>query len=497
MENSFFELSRQVANDFLQNIVFIDDKAFNPENNTNHHFNAAAISKAFGASKKICAVYKPENDEDIKNFGFLAQKSDITVLDWQILIESQKEKVDVNDEEDAEVDDPRGSYTKKIIEQIIFDPITGKDSLKLIIVYTGEAALYDITENILQHLQNKQIKNIEFERADCRITTENIKILVRAKPGIDQNENVDRFKHTPDLNDKVIEYKDLPGFVLDEFTKMTNGLLSNFVIRSLNVLRTNTFRLIKIFNREMDPSFLFHRLLLPHQEDSKEQLVEVLAHSLQALLNYNQVGEVLSTENIVDWIKSRKCSETIEIKGKTLTIDHEFLTQWVQSSFQNSCESAWVKSGYGSPGSVPVNKIKTFENGLFKLGTQAILGEGSNKDPEFSILTHHKSNFKQESTPPRLNLGSVIKECDGENYYLCIQAKCDSVRIKDRRRFLFLQLIANDSKFQIIIDEAGQFTRLQVAKDAYLLRTIKFSPTNGQQIILAESNGKQYTFSCD
>ena len=99
MSSLFFETSKKIANQFLQNIVFIDDKAYSNTDNTNLDFDALKISQVFAESKKICAVYKPEKLADIDNLTELATKADVPVLDWQINIEQEQV---ANEEEDAE-----------------------------------------------------------------------------------------------------------------------------------------------------------------------------------------------------------------------------------------------------------------------------------------------------------------------------------------------------------------------------------------------------------
>ena len=73
MSNTFFEKSKEIANDFIQSIVFLDDKAYKTPDqlNTAHDFDALGISKVFAKENKICAVYRPESDEDIINFKLL------------------------------------------------------------------------------------------------------------------------------------------------------------------------------------------------------------------------------------------------------------------------------------------------------------------------------------------------------------------------------------------------------------------------------------------
>lgn len=117
MSSAFFNKSKVIANDFIQNIVFLDDKSYIKEDTDGQErvndLDAYEISKIFAKEKKICAVYDPESLEDISDFKQIASKSDIIILDWFIDI---NERVDEgNTEDDAEDDDIRGKYTLDII----------------------------------------------------------------------------------------------------------------------------------------------------------------------------------------------------------------------------------------------------------------------------------------------------------------------------------------------------------------------------------------------
>lgn len=483
MESKFFKTSKEIANEFLQNIVFIDDKAFIDGTRNSHEFNAHQITQAFAKSKKVCAVYKPETSVDIDNLALLAKKADITVIDWQIQI--NEEEVHVNSEEDAEEDDPRGPHTLKIIREILSDPLTGKGSLKLILIYTGEIGLYDITDTIFEDLSTTGIKGVR--KKDCMVFTDNIKILVIAKPSVDGEEGELKFKHNPKLNEKIVTYEGLPDFILTEFTTMTSGLLSNFVLQSLTTLRNNTFRLIKIYNKELDPSFLSHRLLLPNQEDSKEQLTEVLSDSIQALLNYNHVGASVSIEMIESWIDQFAFSDSISVSEKKITLDNDFLKSLFSNGITQSIADHWLKNKFGEVGK---NVVLKFEEKIHGKGSTFLMdtNDSSKQDSEFSILTHHKSNLKQPSSTPKLSLGTLIRQDGTEKYYLCIQARCDSVvRLPEKRKFLFLPLnISENNRFQFVVEDNGKFIKLKAVKEAYELRTIKFIPQVGNDHILAK-----------
>jgi len=508
MSSSFFESSKEIANDFLQSIVFIDDRAFVTEGPNHHEFDAKQITRVFANSKKVCAVYNPETLGDINNLAQLAKKSDVTVLDWQINI--QEEAVE-NSEEDAEDDDPRGPHTRKIIREILSDPLTGKGSLKLIVIYTGEIDLPGITDEIFDDLQALNIEGLQ--KGDCSIFTDNIKILVAAKPASDDEGDEPKFKHNPQLNNKVVAYDDLPDFILTQFTEMTAGLLTNFVLKSLTAIRGNTFRLIKLYKKELDPSFLAHRLLLPNPEDSKEHLVEILSHSIQALLSYNETGEATSAQNIKSWIDINEFNQTITIdKEKEILIDREFIKEWVNTTFFDACKKQWVTNGYSDENNTPDKKFKSIEKQLYKKASELFIGTETSVeiDSEFSILTHHKSNLKQPSAAPQLTLGTLIKQLpkeqdaaddvgslQDERFFLCIQARCDSKRLEKLRKFLFVPLhkVDENSKFHFVVDDETGFIRLSVAKESFEIRTIKFQPNEGSQVIIAGKSEEQYLFT--
>mgnify|MGYP003290297441 CR=1 FL=1 len=113
MENDFFELSKNVANKFIQSVVFIDDKAYELGVRENA-FDAQVVSNEFATTGKVCAIYAPKKESDINNYYPILDKADVIILDWRLDLEKDV-KTDLNPEDDAEVDDARGEYTIKII----------------------------------------------------------------------------------------------------------------------------------------------------------------------------------------------------------------------------------------------------------------------------------------------------------------------------------------------------------------------------------------------
>jgi len=287
---------------------------------------------------------------------------------------------------------------------------------------------------------------------------------------------------------------------------MTSGLLTNFVLQSLTAIRGNIFRLVKLYKKDLDPSFLAHHLLLPNPEDSEEHLVEVLSHSIQALLNYNRTGAAVSNKNISNWVDSVQFNQSISISDKQIEVDNRFIKDWLRNSFVKACQRRWVELGYSNEQNTPDSKFRKAEK-LFEKSASEFFVENDADilDSEFSILTHHKSNLKQPGIAPRLTLGTLLKQLpkngteyrknEFAKYLLCIQAKCDSVRLTSLRKFLFLPLeeVSGNVPFHFVIEDGSKLTRLKICKEAFKIRTVKFQPKNNHTSILAyKRNGRHY-----
>lgn len=268
MADRFIEQSKEIANNFIQNIVFIDDKAYKNDM-TNNAFSALDVSNVFAQSGKICAVYAPKSISDVNSYNTILNKADVVILDWYLDIEKEENQVEDPDA-DADNDDPRGEFTLKLISDLLSQ--TGM--LKLLIVYTGETDLFEITNSIYQ-----KVDQHSFHKGDCVIQSLNSKILVRAKK---QNSET-QFAHNPELKDKIVSYESLPTLIVEEFADMTNGLLSNFALSSISAIRNNTSRMLSVFSPKLDPAYLGHKILLENTFESKQLLIKLFGEAISEL----------------------------------------------------------------------------------------------------------------------------------------------------------------------------------------------------------------------
>jgi hypothetical protein len=496
MSKSFTDISKEIANEFIQSIIFVDDKAYENEESNAHSFNAKAITHYFSKTEKICAVYQPQKEEDIEQIGKAARKADVAVLDWQINCSLNIEEVNgSDDEEDVEEEDERGIYTKKIIEDIIIEENGVLLGTKLIVIYTGETTLPAITEDIDTYLKKKniQLKKDSTSSDNCCLIADNIRINVIAKSNDDDD---DRFKHKQNLKSRIVNYEKLPEFILDEYVKITNGLLSNFALKSLSEIRKNSHQILSLFSNRLDEAYLSHQAMLPNTDNANELLIELIKDSFASVLRYHKINSLLDNTMIEKWIDHNITDKTKAVLKPDGTTSH--------SKYERNKD--FVLKVLAQNENVQNKFTEAFGSGVSKANSKGYIGDNaitifSDKDigvnkkyiENFAKLTHHKSLLSPAHYIPNLTQGTIVYSVLG-TYYVCIQQKCDSVRIKasTSRRFLFVSMeaINNGDKFNFITPDG---VRLKLNKNTYDIRTVKFYGTE-EGVVLSEKRKDGFYF---
>lgn len=485
--SSFFIKSQEIVNDYIQSIVFLDDRAYKATVDAakpNNSFDALKITQSFAKSKKVCAVYQPQTSQDIEDFKIISNKADVIVLDWEINF--PKTVQPGNEEEDD--DHEAGLYTKAIIKHSLFDSDILKESTKIIVVYTGDYALLkNIINEIYKEVFNKN-PNFVLDEDNLCINYSSFKVIVRAKKTEINNQTNKHFEEF------MVSYDEMPNFILNQFTELTTGLLPNFALLSLTTLRNNSSKILRLFSKEMDSAYLGHKSIIPKQEDSEDLLIELFGDSVKDLLSYNDINNKVAAD-IEDWIDSNVLEEEFEYSKKKYLKKIDAIKALLTSK-EEDAKKRFTSALEGASGEVK-NHLLDNPTKIFTKNTNLENVEKQNKN--FAKLTHHKSLFIPKEIEPKLTLGSLIKSTKDEKYYICIQQKCDSVRIsKDtERKFLFLPYYivseANKGKFDLI---TGSDIELKKDKSSYSIRTIKFFSNNDLGIIKAVKNEEgKYIFN--
>ena len=512
--SEFFSLSKEVVERFLQSAVIVDDgAAFDggaiekplselvtpdrhhrrladvdiPERTASDDAEAADASGRVGRldAKKVidsfarkgivCSVLRPRRDEVAglaDTVERLASCADIIILDWTL-------------HKDA------GKTAQEMIERIARSSIGSPGQLRLIAVYTVAPGIIGISQTIKGILVRIADANEEGSGA-TRVHEEDdgltlvfgaarITVLAKHETAVPRQ-----------YVDHVVPFEQLADRVVEEFTAMTAGLVSNVVLQAMAQLRRNTHRILGQFSVDLDAPYLTHRALLKHPVEAEDHLTALAAEELQAILEEAQVGGKANSRACRVWLKAK------EDAGRDFTL------RWPRGGEQPEERkvtaeelSELLKVGLEAweCGDLP-RRIR--EKGHKLLLTRAFQADEAGPhflDEKFAFATTMRAYYEQ--TAPKLTLGTIINGVSerSTSYWICIQPPCDCVRIDAIRAFPFLPLriAEDDDKFNYVIREDDGYVRLLIRKRPYELESISFCPCR-DGVIAARKQDEAYYF---
>ena len=211
-------------------------------------------------------------------------------------------------------------------------------------------------------------------------------------------------------------------------------------------------------------------------------LTRLIAEEFLAILEEGYVGEEANLRAIKDWISSSSDTDLL------LSLDEpkQFSQQEVFSLLKDGMEK-W--NGITRAQKNKLHRLPFTE--MFNL--QAL--KSQSLDEMFALITTVRSSY--ENRIPHLIFGTILREVKDSNYWICIQPRCDCVRISSKRIFPFLALKSrqSDGKFNIVIDENGRFIKLVLNDKPYDLKLITFSSrVQDKGMIRARSESVPYYF---
>ena len=270
---------------------------------------------------------------------------------------------------------------------------------------------------------------------------------------------------------------------------MTAGLVSNIVLDSLAEIRINNHKILNNFATDLDAPYLTHRSLLANPEEAEEHIVALVAAELSAILEEKDVKANANIEAIKRWIDYKKPG------------DDKFILEVSPGSIQqleNALIIELLEKGISKVDETKYGLSKTQKSNPHKVGFsqmyQCTDKIKRNLDEKFAVIASLQSFYGKPV--PRLNLGSIMKTTDTVQYYICIQPRCDCIRITEETNFLFLPLTPHPSgdKFNIVLWDNDEYVRLNIEKKSNVIKLIQFDPTkNGvDRVISSEQSGNYY-----
>lgn len=391
---------------FLKSVVVIDNEAEMGKEKAEdiHTIDIDTLSMAFSRNGLSCSVYSPkaETEEEKKLSSKLIRQNDVAIVDWQLGINGDRSRL----------------CKETLKEALTLDEAEGNPP-RLIVIYTGDTVDDHMPRDLQHALKGLDLDIIDNDDGEIGLTGKNLRIIFRMKKNP---------KDVFDESDLIISPDKLPEIVQKEYIKIANGILSIAALNAVSALRDKTNLLLSTFRKELDPSFILHSILVPHLDDSKDFLVNLLVE---------ECGVILESDPEI-----RSC------------VDPEVLCEWLQK-----CNSSLYKHPDNNTevpkdliigrirGEKSEKDIEIFVGG--KTETHKIYGR---TEPERKNLLGFTRlcSLKRESEckyraladdwVPELTQGSIVMDTEN-HYYLCVIPRCDSVRLKDKpAKFPFIKL---------------------------------------------------------
>lgn len=466
-EETFFDSSKIIAENFLQTVLFVDESIKFPEDidknpltspkprpgtdinisdvpnpegsqveQASHNLVINEIIGIFAEKRILCSIIKPERADLSKlpnTLVNLLDNSDISILDWKLGDVAGKEVLDV-------------------LEKMNEKRYPG---LHLLIIYSAEAPQV-ILEAICEKL------SIGFPTGeDKSLNTRFGRVVIAAKPG-------NKF------TDVHVNFDQLPDFAVNHFTDLVMGLISNSVLQAISIIRKKTNQIIDQFSRNLDPPYLTHRMLLLNPEDAEKHIEKMIVGEFDGLVEGN-IGKSLDVSEIKKWLEWKDFPNYTD---DTTTITNDQFGELLEIGFEE-----YKKQSSGK-----------VSNNFHKKNISTHLGGDENSDRVFAYILEAKSKYNDD--PPLLTTGTILESGSG-NFLLCVQARCDCVRIIKERAFPFLKLnkIESEKDFNLIIkDQDNHYLKIKIDNKPYNIELINFTISGTENKVIAQQDQDKYIF---
>lgn len=468
--NDFDRRTWQVAKSFLQSVVILDDRAWlGPEKqpvgdlrppeysqpdtassgdetgqeSIGASLNAKTVIDGFASHGLVCAVLTDELQNKVVT---AARRADIVVLDWNMGGNGE-------------------NTTLGVIKEILSDDQLG-NRLRLIAVYTGEPQLDRISQQVKQTVNDYfNVEVPDNEEVPLCMSWGPVRVVVLAK-----NPTISRFRDHAVCEDRLADK------LICEFANMAGGLIGNAALAGMATLRNEVHYLLTMFHARLDPAYLGHRARLHHPPDAETHVTEALGAELLNLLEQNRAETQEVETSISEWLQA-KIEGGLDIKNP-IEFGSSNLSDGIHDGMAVLVQGI-EKADLNFP-----NRKKPGRKALAKKATEIFAsneGLALQSDRHFSTLLHLKNGLPK-SKSPRLTLGTILRKgCNGlYQYYLCVQPKCDSVRLKKMTAFPLLRLSEQpciSKRFRLVVaTDTNDWVHLDYEPKPENLTSVYFKP---------------------
>lgn len=436
--------------------------------------NAKALSEAFLGKNMICGLYKPSPGEDMVNRTTGAAKlADIVIVDWFL--------------------DTRGSRAAKdIILSLLRSDAMENGRLRLVAVYTSQPGRAEMAGDLLREIEAEPILKGRLKAEGPALVGTDTRIIFLNKRG------------SPASQDREeIAEADLPERLVTEFAHLSDGLLATFAISAIAAVRRGAHHVLALYGEELDGAYIGHRCALPHPDDAITFAAELISTELRNLIELDDTAERNLNKDVVNaWL------ERLVGTGHTFRTDRAEVPAAEVRKFIAGGAKAVMKSekkhhAHGNEQTAVEEKDRVSVGALARLFYPTADGAKRSTRLLSRLATFQRERIGRARLPdawrPTLTLGTLIQAIPLNNdpvLLLCMQPRCDSVRLNKVFAFPFQTINVSGNEFNIALRDFSEadceaWVNLK-PRDSQMLR---FSPDQTTQTVRAERENDILTFT--
>jgi hypothetical protein len=436
--------------------------------------NAKALSEAFLSKNMICGLYRPSPGEDmVSRTTGAAKLADIVIVDWFL--------------------DQRGSRAAKdIILSLLKSDATENGRLRLVAVYTSQPGRAEMAGDLLREIEAEPVLKGRLRADGPALVGTDTRIIFLNKRGSFASQD----------REEVSE-ADLPERLVTEFAHLSDGLLATFAISAVAAVRRGAHHVLALYGEELDGAYIGHRCALPHPDDAITFAADLISTELRNLIELDDTAERNLNKDVVNaWL------ERLVGTGHTFRTDRAEVPVAEVRKFIGGGSTAVKKSekkhhAHGS------QQTAVDEKDRVSVGALARLFYSTADDAKRStrllsrLATFQRERIGRARLPdawrPTLTLGTLIQAMPPNGdpmLLLCMQPRCDSVRLNKVFAFPFQTINVNGNDFNIALRDFSE-----VDLEAWVnlkprdSRMLSFSPDQTTQTVRAQRENDILTFS--
>lgn len=446
-------VSAAVAGDESAETPIGPDETSELDRSTISNVHIEAFTRSFAQHGIVAGFMKPvvgENagDRIVKEIATLSDAADVLLIDWFL--------------DEAATSGSQQKITVDAIQEILKKDSQDGGRIRLIVIYTAEPPEI-VQRNLTVALQaNKMVHRLlevdsdDLLKAIPCISVDHCLLAIVSKSMVEYSTSA-----TPQIQEVVIRL----------FSKLNRGLLAATALDAIAAIREKTHHLLLQFAQEHDGAFVAHRCLLADPEDAEVFLEKLIGDEIRAEIALQRVGLGVSHSKIEEWsnhlpatardkvlhlAKVRNDKNKIQEIRTALSLNDDTTQPAVIANLIQNCFST----------THPAAQQSTSISHLSRLSVA-----------DFDM---EKVNAYAKDWVPKLALGTVIK--NGNEFFLCMMPKCDSVRISSGSRlfpFLKLHEAKNDDPFNLVLKLEASYLKFAVHAMGHHLTMLNFDAPNG------------------